>query len=139
MNTRQENMIKKVMLRNDCEFVQLLNCSSHVSLYTYETEKWIEEHVEGPLYIYQTDIAPFYRLMVFNRKRNDIFMMSLDECSYYQKNNFVAVSFVDKIYGLWFFNENEVERLVTVFTEIEEFGCVSNGVDDTLTLFEHKH
>lgn len=131
MNEKQKSILQRTLLRNDPDYKELLNFASHVSLYSYDTI-WSEADVEGPLYIYSTETLPVHRLIIFNRKLNNVFLMPLDNCSYFEAENFIAISFENITYGIWFFDLSDYKKISSLLKKISNLRSMSKELIGSL-------
>ncbi|KAM0676933.1 hypothetical protein BDAP_002526 [Binucleata daphniae] len=136
MLEKQKSILKRVLLRNDNDFVSLLESASHVSLYVFENNKWCEADVEGPLYIYNTETLPMNRMIIFNRKSNNVFMMSLDETYNNESDKqFIILSSTNLIYGIWFFNINDYKKVNNLLRKISNLRNMSKELIGSLAKY----
>lgn len=107
-------MIESVIQRKDKRFKTLHEIISRVKLYLFK-EAWIETDIEGPLYIYKRHGTPFRRFLVYSDLTPKEYIFDINEQFFYAfTNNFLIIKRGDAIFGLWFFDEQEIKKVEKV-------------------------
>ncbi|CAG0902072.1 unnamed protein product [Darwinula stevensoni] len=99
---------------------ELIDTASHVALYVFVNNQWEKTDIEGALFIYERDGAPFHNFVIINRLNttNKIEPVTKDlECQT-QSPFLLYKNSQGQIYGIWFWEVSECERIGRLLAQI---------------------
>jgi hypothetical protein len=127
----------RVIQRIDSSAISIKQVASHVAMYSFsvESQEWVKLDIDGPLFLYEKSVSPFYGCIVLNRlgltnfstfiNSNQI-LTSMDNYLMYRDTQDPSLS---TIYGFWFHDSSERDRISDAWKEFMNSGSKSNGLD----------
>eukprot|EP00039_Didymoeca_costata_P025118 m.12386 g.12386 ORF g.12386 m.12386 type:complete len:362 (+) comp4644_c0_seq1:196-1281(+) len=105
----------RALKRRDASIVKILGTSAHVTAYTFDQakESWQRKEVEGSLFVFERNEAPYHGLFLMNRLNNNNIREMITESVDVQNIDDKAFPLIifrtnsDEILGMWFYKSNE--------------------------------
>jgi len=138
MNAEELNMNLKSLKKVDPYIVSIEGHSGQVALYKFNGGKqdWEKTQVEGTLFVYRREADPQYGFTIMNRlSMNNLVEPVTKDLDFQLQTPFLLYrNHVNDIFGIWFYEEAECERvgkkieeLVKVVTEDQKARQVGGG------------
>ncbi|KAJ9071515.1 hypothetical protein DSO57_1036143 [Entomophthora muscae] len=105
----------KVLKRHDMTIDSILDQSSHVVIYNFdvESQQWKNAGYEGSMFIFKRTVAPFYGVLVLNRRSIDnfIFLLTPDLEIHVDAEFIIYRRPKDSIIGIWLYEKLDRIRI----------------------------
>ncbi|KAJ3085792.1 hypothetical protein HK102_013829 [Quaeritorhiza haematococci] len=116
----KENVNLTVLRRHDRTITNILDSSSHVVVYDFDTkaQKWTKKGIEGTMFLFQRSEHPMYGFLVMNRLGVDNLQVLLsDDMEFTIMQDYVIYKTLDdRVHGLWMYEVADRARLAQSLT-----------------------
>ncbi|KAL7746187.1 hypothetical protein RI367_002168 [Sorochytrium milnesiophthora] len=109
-----------VLQRKDKSISKILDMTSQAVVYEYIDNGWKRMNVEGTMFLYARNTAPFYGLFVMNRLSTHNYNLPLDDKIAEAKINstFLMFRMTDNVvHGIWVFEAQDRDRIMETVNE----------------------
>ncbi|TYZ67521.1 hypothetical protein PybrP1_004647 [[Pythium] brassicae (nom. inval.)] len=141
---QSDAMNLQVLKRQDSDVMEIVDTASHVVMYEFDqdNQSWKRKEVEGCLFVVKRFSTPRFQVFVNNRLSTTNMTLAVDEhLQVSSVDSFLIMRCPDAahasgyaIYGLWFFPEEDREKILKLLTRVvqsvkEPQAAAANGSD----------
>lgn len=122
--TADDTEINLNALKNQDPFAKkIIDSALKVAVYKFLSKKneWQKLNVEGSLFVFERMFEPMHSLAVMNTLALDLFIHPLThDLEFQDRNPFLLYKSNNDIYGIWFIDTNDCERIKNVIENLTE-------------------
>jgi hypothetical protein len=109
--------------RYDSAVINIIHTCSQVALYELDVElsQWSKQEIEGPFFIIERNIQPYYALFILNRRSIDNYieyLSSADTSFELQEHYLFYQTQRGEVMGLWFYHLNEAKLTIQLLNQL---------------------
>jgi hypothetical protein len=116
--------LKIIQQRIDNKVTDLVLICQHAVLYDLNliTYEWCKLEVEGPLFIIQRSIQPYFQFLILNRKSMENYLQSITADSIVEIQEqylFFAGAGMERVVGLWLYEIHESTLIMNLILQLQ--------------------